>query len=530
VSTHTKHIKRVRRSGDEGNVTARVRRIRIGVNRADRTRQKSKDDGLLLSGGDYPLTPPYEISRLSQLIETSNMLKQCVAAMVTNVGLCGWEVVPAHPDIPMDPNEKEELESFVESPNSEESLTTIHAKIVNDKESLGFGFLEVIRDTQRRVSILRHAPAETTRLCPKDTEEVLVEYDVARGPRVSMVREVRTFRKYVQVVGGTYTYFKEFGDPRKMDYRTGRFAKRGSPVAPEYEATELIHYRHLSPDAYGVPRWTNQIPAILGSREAEEVNLRYFEDNTVPPMLLSVAGGRLTAESFRSLKRLIEGRGVGKERQNQILLIEAIPEQENLDSKGTVSLQVDKLTDARPSDALFSAYDEANQAKIRSSFRLPPVAVGLSQDVTFATANVSTFVAESQVYAPERKDYDEKYNKMIVNNRNGLNLKTVKLKSKNPSITNPEILLKALTALNVMGGLTPRSAQIAATAALNTDIERYPEPGEEGYEEWMDKPIALTLRNTTANTHNEQSVKDDEVKKIEDDGDVGAIQPEHGSE
>jgi len=315
-----------------------------------------------------------------------------------------------------------------------------------------------------------------------------------------------------------------------MDYRTGRFAKRGSPVAPEYEATELIHYRHLSPDAYGVPRWTNQIPAILGSREAEEVNLRYFEDNTVPPMLLSVAGGRLTAESFRSLKRLIEGRGVGKERQNQILLIEAIPEQENLDSKGTVSLQVDKLTDARPSDALFSAYDEANQAKIRSSFRLPPVAVGLSQDVTFATANVSTFVAESQVYAPERKDYDEKYNKMIVNNRNGLNLKTVKLKSKNPSITNPEILLKALTALNVMGGLTPRSAQIAATAALNTDIERYPEPGEEGYEEWMDKPIALTLRNTTANTHNEQSVKDDEVKKIEDDGDVGAIQPEHGSE
>jgi PBSX family phage portal protein len=467
---------------------------------------------------------------LLELKETSNMLKQCIAAMTTNVGLCGWEVVKVHPLIPMDPEEKERLESFIESPNADESLTTLHAKTVDDKESVGFAFTEVIRSVTGVPTLLRYVPAHTTRVCPKHPEPQLVTYDVRRGPETTLVREWKTFHVYVQHIGGRYRYFKEFGDPRILNADTGAFASPENPVPLDLVATELIHHRFHSSDAYGVPRWSHQIPSILGSRESEEVNLRYFEDNTVPPMILSVAGGRLTGESFRSLKKLLNAQGVGKERQNQILLVEAVPERESVDDKGTVQLKVDKLTDTRPSDALFKEYDEANQAKIRSSFRLPPVAIGLSQDQTFATANVSTFVAESQVYAPERLTYDEAYNKTIVNGRNGLGLKTVKLRSRSPSITNPELLLKALTALNVMGGLTPRTAQLAAANAVRTEIALYPEKGEEGYEPWMDTPISITLRGSTENTQVEQSVKDSGVKAVEATGDIGPQQPEHGAE
>jgi capsid portal protein len=248
-------------------------------------------------------------------------------------------------------------------------------------------------------------------------------------------------------------------------------------------------------------------------------------------MILSVAGGRLTNQSWLSLQSALKNQNIGKERQNQIMLVEAVADRESLDEKGgTIQLKVDKLTDSRPSDALFKDYDEANQAKIRSSFRLPPVAVGLSQDVTFATANVSTFVAESQVYAPDRASYDEVYNKTVVTGRQGLGFKTVKLRSKNPSITNPEILLKALTALNVMGGLTPRGAQISAANALRTELPLYPKEGEKGYEPWMDQPIALTLRDLVKNTHIEQRGKDQDTKNTEDDGNVSPRQPEHGQE
>lgn len=532
---NTKRIRRTRSVQE----AARVVALTTTRHRADISRQTDLDYSNSALGGKAPILPPYSPQALMSVFDKSNMLRQCVQAYVTNIGQCGWEIAPFDPSLPMDPNELEELQSFIDSPNSEETLTAIHSKVVEDYERLGYAYLEFIRDKARRISILRWARASTIGICPRDAVAIPIKYDVVRGKRVSMVTELRTFRRFTQLTGGKLTYFKEFGDPRKMDYRTGDFETAEITVLPEHEATELIHYRQTSEDIYGTPRWISQLPAILGSREAEEVNLRYFEDNMVPSMILSVAGGRLTGDSFREMKRLLQAQGLGKDRQNQIILLEAVPERESLDDKGTVQLKVDKLTDARPTDGLFKEYDEANQAKIRSSFRLPPVAVGLSQDVSFATANVSAFIAESQVYVPQRKYFDEIYNKRFVNSPTGLGLKTVKLRSSSPVITNPEVLIKSLTALNVMGAITPRTALEAANKILQIDLPTYPEKDEEGYEEWMDKPIAFSIKdsgntgidpNGAGNTHDTQSQKDAAIKAQEGTGDISMHSPENGQQ
>lgn len=507
--------------------------------RADVTRQVDVDNASSAVGSNIPITPPYDIPSLIATFEQSNMLRQCIQAYVTNIALYGWEIIAAAEGTPIEEGERLELQSFIDSPNADESLTTIHSKIVEDYEKLGFSYLEAIRDKTRRVSILRHAKGSITQVCPKSKDPIPVRYDVARGRRTAYVTENKTFRLYSQMVGGKRTYFKEFGDPRKLDYISGKYEDRENPVPPEREATELIHFRQNSEDAYGVPRWINQLPSILGSRESEEVNLRYFEDNTIPPMILSVAGGRLTGESFRNLNNLLKGEDVGKGRQNKIMLIEAVPERESLDDKGSVTLQVDKLADVRPSDGLFKEYDESNQAKVRSAFRLPPVAVGLSQDVTFATANVSAFIAETQVYAPARSAFDEVYNKRLVNHQQGLNLKTVCLRSKAPAITNPETLIKSLTALNVMGAVTPRTAQEAANKILQIELPPYPKKGEEGYEDWMDKPIIFNAKGSgntgidpagNGNTHETQAQKDAAQKALEASGNVSPTSPENGQQ
>lgn len=533
--------KRITRSRTRGaKVAATTRVLSVSARRADTSRQVDPDYARAAVGSTAPLSHPYDIVSLVKLYDTSNMLRQCIAAYVTNIAMCGFEVVQADKNTPIDQDEADELQSFIDSCNSEESMIALHSKVVEDYEKTGYAFVEAIRDKAGRVSILRHARSIITHVCPRNPEAVPVQYDVRRGKRTALVTEMRTFRIYMQQEGGKIVYFKEFGDPRRLSCKTGLFHSKDTPVAREEEATELIHVRQNSEDAYGTPRWVNQLPSILGSREAEEVNLRYFEDNTVPPMILSVAGGRLTGQSFRELKQLLNQQNVGKERQNKILLVEAVPERESIDDKGTVSLKVDKLTDARPSDGLFKEYDESNQAKIRSSFRLPPASVGLSQDVTFATANVSQFIAETQVYAPERARHDEFYNKRFVNHPSGLNLKTVCLRSKTPAITNPEALIKSLTALNVMGAITPRTALDAANKILQIDLPAYPEKEEDGYEEWMDKPIIFSAKgdsgNTgidpakTGNTHDGQAVKTPEVKDTEDEGDTGMDKPEHGQE
>lgn len=498
---------------------------------ADTSRQMAAEDefadATLSSITSLTLVPPYDPKTLLRIVEESNTINQCIAAYVTNIALCGTEVVQATPKVAIDEGERDELQSFIESVNADESLVTLLSKLVVDYERLGYAYMEVIRDRVGRMSIWRHCKAMYMRLTARDTQLIPVQYDIKRGPRTSVVTEMRQFRRFVQVINGKSRFFKEFGDPRRLDCVTGEFETAETKVPDERLATEIFHFRQ-GDDVYGVPRWVNQMPSILGSREAEEVNLRYFEDNTVPPMILTVAGGRLTNQSYRDLQRLLTEQQLGRDRQHKMILIEAVPERESLDDKGNVTLKVDKLTDARQSDGLFKDYDAANQAKVRSSFRLPPVAIGLSQDVTFATANVSAFIAESQVYAPERRRFDEIFNKQFVSGRNGLNLKTVLLASRVPSITNSQELIKSLTALNTMGAITPRMANEAASKIMEIDLPPYPKKGEEGYEDWMDQPIIFVTRGTAS--QDGQAQKDPATKNTEKTGNVQKTQPENGKQ
>lgn len=552
--------------------TVNARTTVFKVNRADdsTSRQIANQDEFLglsgISGAQIVLPTPYNIHTLFNLIEQSNMLRQCIDAFVTNTVMTGWETDASVRDRKIVMGEKNELQSFIDHANSEESLQTVMEKVVRDRESVGFGFLEIIRDALGDIAILRNAPALYTRLCPKHPDEQLVEYDVPRGRRITSVREYRKFRRYIQIVAGKQVWFKEFGDPRKMDFRNGCFENEDG-YDPKYQATEIYHFKNPSNEAYGVPRWINQLPSIIGSREAEEVNMRYFQDNTVPPIMLTVSNGRLTQQSYRELVKTINEDGIGSDRQNKIMLIEAIGEGDSLDGKsGNVDLKVEKLTDQRQSDGLFKSYDEGNMGKVRSSFRLPPVIVGMSQDVNFATANVSAFIAESQVFAPERSKIDEVLNKLLVNGRTGLGLVSVKLVSRTPSITSPDMVIKTMTMLNVMGALTPRSAQTMANKMLQIEMEPYPLKGQPGYEEWMDKPIIFAKSTPggvqqdptdtgeealdengnpvpaaggldsegnpapAGNTHAQQSLKTPDIKKLEKGGKVSQSAVKNGEQ
>lgn len=511
--------------------TVQVRAVKRKTKRADISRQAEDVDGFIDSiSSNAVIATPYAISSLSKLFEQSNILRQCISAMTTNIVSYGYRTVPTVIGAAIDGAEKDLLESFIESPNTEESLIGLQSKKTVDYEKYGFGFIEVIRNARGKPTLLRHAKSFNIRLMKKSGKAVPVVTTINRGGSRSKVTELRKYRRYVQSYGTPKrVYYKEFGDTRVMDYRTGKYESKDNKVDKEHYATELLHEHQYSEDNYGLPRWISQIPSILGSREAEEVNMRYFEDNTVPPMIMSVAGGRLTRQSFQDLNRLLTGEGVGKERQNQIMLIEAIPETTGLDDKGTVTLQIEKLTDQRPSDGLFKEYDDANMAKIMSSFRLSPISIGMSQNTNFATANVASYLAESQVFQPERQGHDEFLNKNFVNHPRGLNLQTVKIETKGPSVTNPDQVIKTLTAVNVMGGVTPRMAIEVTNETMQLSLKQYPAIGEEGYEEWMDMPMVLSQKIIGAsqqtgdgvNEDNEQAQKDQDIKDREMNGETG---------
>lgn len=481
---------------------------------------------------------------MHRLVEESNIIPQCVDAYVTNIASYGYRVIPRREGVEMNQTEVNTLNSWIISANVDESLTAVNIKHVHDYEKYGFAFLEVARTRKGAPSLIRYARASRLRLIKQQEVPVEVKTTIVRGGRRITVVEKKFFRRFAQLRPGgfrtdtnfAWIYFKEMGDPRKMNWKTGLYqGERGQGrVTKDEEATEIIYDRQEGEGAYGLPRWIGNLPAVMGSRESELVNLRYFEDNTVPPMMLLVSGGRLTRKSFEDMDEVLTKVGIGKDRQNQIMLVEAVAETTGIEDKGQVDLKLEKLTSSRQSDALFKEYDDGNQNKIQSSFRLPPALLGKAQDVTFATANVSVFLAEQQVFLPERRRHDEVLNKKFVNAVNGLNLQTVKLESKGPQITVPEQVIKTLTAANVMGALTPRNAQLGINEAMELSIPEYPAKGTADWEEYMDLPIAMTLKGLgrsdtmpptnrpASSSQIEQAGKNKDIKDVEKDIDPGS--------
>ena len=118
-----------------------------------------------------------------------------------------------------------------------------------------------------------------------------------------------------------------------------------------------------------------------------------------------------------------------------------------------------------------------------------------------------------------------------------MNLKTVKLESRGPSVTNPEQIIKTLTALNVMGGLTPRTAIEMVNETIQLTLPTLPEIGDEHWDEWMDQPLSLTLKKQptqqtgdTTQSPDMQAIKDDPTKVLEEDGDIALKSPENGQQ
>lgn len=537
----TNQVRRItRRARGGGEITARGTIIQVQRAETNTSHQLNYIDEFNQTNagaGHTWVATPFNVPRLFQLVDISNILRQCIEAYVTNTVGTGYETEAVVRGLDPNKGEESELMAFIDNANSEESLTAVMRAVVMDREIAGFGFMEVIRDVTGDVALLRHASSYYTRLGLMHEKEILVEYTVNRGRRQSTIKEFRRFRKFLQIVNGEIVWFKEFGDPRKMDRSNGMF--EGEPgFTAGNEATEIYHFKLPSVEPYGVPRWINQIPSILGSRESEEVNLRYFKDNTVPPMMVTVAGGRLTAKSYQELSRILNQADLGSARQHKIMLLEAVGGGDDLDNKANpIQLKVEKLNDQRQSDALFQDYDKQNRNKIRTAYRLPPILLGESTDQNYANASVSVLVAESQVFGPDRDEIDEVLNKALVNGYKGMKLKTVRLKGRIASINSSDSLIKALTALNNIGAVTPRDAQRIASQVMQTELTPYPKQGEKGWEEWMDKPIVLSrlaMRQDNGQnpetTHAETQAKGTTEKQVEGDGNIGFRQPEKGSE
>ena len=441
--------------------------------------------------------PPYNPQALAALLDKSNILRQCVDAYVANIEATGHTLAYIGPEgaeeSPASQQEKLRIESLLEQPNGDYDLLELRERNRRDFEIIGAMAMELIHNAQGGVDAYYNIPVHTLRLTKRDKEPTEIIELVNRSGVDVEIRRNKRFRRIVQEVAGKRVYFKEYGDPRSIDPDTG---KEDASLAIEDQATVIIYsgcYR--SGYSYGVPRYIHQLPSILGSREAELTNLEFFKDNAIPAMAVLISGGTATEQAIEDTEDYFrESRG--RSSMNRILFIEAHGDDRAADEHGRIappSMQIKPLASERQNDAMFGKYDEANQKKTRSAFRLNPLFVGLSEDMTYATAAASLQMTEAQVFSPERNKVDQIFNLKILADGQGRPPAYWRMRSNPPRFVNPSDVIQSLSRFEAVGAMTPNIAIDIMNECFNKDTPKIEEP-------WGDLPFSVTKTLLTGNT------------------------------
>ena len=436
------------------------------------------------------LEPLYNPEQLTRLSENSDILQQCIDAYKTNIVGFG---VDFDYDIDVDKQnesiqsalDKEwiKYENFFKFCNFDESYTEIMKKVVDDRERIGWGTLEVIEDAVGRPAGLEHIPAHKVRLCKRERKAIAVKTMVPNdNGELIEITIMKKFRKFVQIVDSRKVFFKEFGDPRTLNCKTGLYDE----TAPdEDKATSIIFFNIYCPyTPYGLPRYIGQLLNVQGNRKAEELNYTYFMDGRHMPMAIIVENGKLTEDSIQNISN-----SKGDKARHKYLILEAEGAEKAVsigddDEKAKVNIRFEKLAEMLEKDGLFQDYCKNNRDKIRSAFRLHPIYTGESQDYTRATADTARQVTEEQVFQPEREDIAFKFNNTL---KRVLEINQVSMKFVAPTISDKAEIATAIAPYVQAGAASPNMLIDALGDLLGKSFEPF-----EG--EWADKPLQLLLK------------------------------------
>lgn len=484
------------------------------------------------------LVPPYEPFTLVTLLEHSNSLRPCVDAYVTNIDACGHRFEPVIDLNAADsddlvrqylraktaarfPTVVENPEAQVSGPSDEMvkaakaelsekmaaeglriqhffdyacldiSFVTLRRRTRQDLEVQGNAYWECIRAHDQSLAGFEYVPAFTMRHMSQDKRPINVVYKVKENQfDYGDVETKKFFRRYVQVYETRVTWFKEFGDPRVLSRRTGHYYKDLPALVKaeqhEDEASEIIHFRvHTSKSSYGIPRWVGTLLSVLGSRQSEEVNLDYFENKSVPPLAILVSGGRISTKTVERVQDFIENDVKGKKNYHKILLLEAEsgPANGTFGDQSKMKIELKPLTAAQHNDALFQNYDEHNIDKVGMSFRLPRMLRGDIRDFNRATAEAALDFAESQVFRPERDEFDFMVNRKIFP---ALGIKFWKFVSNASTTQNVTDLAKIILDSMERGAIIPAEGRDLLEKVFNRPFRKIVAP-------WLTQPISLTL-------------------------------------
>jgi len=219
------------------------------------------------------LEPKYNPYDLVKLLDMYTYHAACVNAVAVDSTGINYTLKPVEEVEPIDA-EKERFNDVLEACTP--SINTHLQRMVFDRRSIGYGALEVIRDTtsESEIKKLKHIPGHTLR---RHTDLKRVVHITPGGKRVWFIIYGKNYDK-----GGN-----------KVDVHadTGAFHPYNS-LAPHERANELLWTMEYAPgtDYYGRPPIISALGSIKGDLSAVRYNNSFFENYGMPKFAITVTG------------------------------------------------------------------------------------------------------------------------------------------------------------------------------------------------------------------------------------------------
>ena len=243
--------------------------LKARVDPATGSKQMPADELLV---GQSILDPKYNPYYLVQLLDLYTYHAACVEAVAVDSTGISYTLKPVEGIEPVD-TEKNRLEEVLE--NSTPSINANLQRMVYDRRSIGYGALEVIRESTSKSDIVRikHIPAHTLR----------------RHTDLKRVVQVNNGKKVWFVIYGKN--YNDQGELCDIDADTGEFKPYNS-LPPERKANELLWTMEYAPgtDYYGRPPIISCLGSIKGDISAVRYNYQFFENYGMPKFAITVTG------------------------------------------------------------------------------------------------------------------------------------------------------------------------------------------------------------------------------------------------
>ncbi len=424
------------------------------------------------------IEPPVQLRGLKEMVKHSTILPQCIRAYKDNIAGFGIGIRYSvdEKETPEMVAEYNKLEQIVNLLNIEEDTKEVFEDLIEARETYGIAYLEVIRNVANQVSQIDFIKATETIKKTLPMGDIIETEYLYKG---ESIKRKRQFRKYKQEVNGKVVYFKEFGDPRKMDRKSGEYR---TDIDVADQANEILEFK-IGPEDYGEVRWIGQVLNIDGSRRAENLNNNYFLNGRHTPLMIVVSGGTLSDSSYTKLQEYVNDiKGENGQHAFMLLELEDTDNKVGFENDKKPTVEIKELASILQKDELFQEYLNNSRKKVQSAFRLPDLYLGYTSDFNRATAQTVQVLTEQQVFIPERKSLA-----WIINNKllNAYGFKYVEVYFNEPDTTNPDDMVKIMSVTERAGGLTPNIARELTLKTIGKTSEDY-----DG--EWGNIPVAVS--------------------------------------